>query len=145
MDMSEVIKYIQNSAPDSAVYIGADSRVFKDKKKKQRFVRYTLVIIIHHGQRSGCKLFWDEKIEPFYGSLKQRLLNEVYYTVEHAVQIVDVIGKRKMEVHLDINPDVECKSSVAVQEAIGYVRAMGLVPKVKPDAFAATCVADHRT
>jgi len=48
------------------------------------------------------------------------------------------------EVHLDINPDQMHKSSVVVNQAIGYIKGTcNVIPMVKPRAFAASYAADR--
>jgi predicted RNase H-related nuclease YkuK (DUF458 family) len=78
-----------------------------------------------------------------YGNLKQRLLNEVMYAVNVATELLDAIGDRHLEIHLDVNPNPKHKSSIAVKEALGYVTGSGFIGKVKPCSWAATHAADH--
>lgn len=52
-------------------------------------------------------------------------MKEVDYAVLTALSIIDVIGNRKLEVHLDINPNENYKSNIIVKEAVGYVLAQG--------------------
>jgi predicted RNase H-related nuclease YkuK (DUF458 family) len=50
----------------------------------------------------------------------------------------------EVEIHLDINPDEIHGSSVALQQAIGYIRGTcNIVPMVKPNAFCASFAADR--
>jgi predicted RNase H-related nuclease YkuK (DUF458 family) len=70
-------------------------------------------------------------------------MTEVQYALEAFNEIEDVIGSRKLEIHLDINPNPKYASNVVTAEAIGWVRSLGLVAKVKPESFAATSAADH--
>jgi len=94
--------------------------------------------------KRGCKLFHNSVDMPDYGNLRQRLLNEVMYAIEAATEIIDHLGDRHLEIHLDVNPDPKHKSSVAVKEALGYVKGtLGLDAKIKPASFAATHAADH--
>jgi predicted RNase H-related nuclease YkuK (DUF458 family) len=62
---------------------------------------------------------------------------EAFYAVEEA------IGKRKLEIHLDVNPDPIHASNVVTKEALGWVRGLGLEAKIKPESFAASTAADH--
>ena len=89
-------------------------------------------------------MFHESVDLPDYGNLKQRLLNEVMYAITAATEVIDVVGDRHIEVHLDINPNPAHKSNVAVKEALGYVKGqLGLDAVIKPHAFAATHAADH--
>lgn len=133
---------ILDSSPESSVYIGCDSIRFK--KNKMWYAKYSTVIIVHMDSKRGCKLFHESVDMPDFGNLKQRLLNEVQMAVLAATSIIDVLGDRHMEVHLDINPNPKHKSSVAVKEALGWVKgSLGIDAKVKPSSFAATHAADH--
>lgn len=133
---------ILDSSPESSVYIGCDSIRFK--KNKMWYAKYSTVIIVHMDSKRGCKLFHESVDMPDFGNLKQRLLNEVQMAVTAATEIVDVLGDRHMEVHLDINPNPKHKSSIAIKEALGWVKgSLGLDAKVKPASFAATHAADH--
>lgn len=133
---------ILDSSPSSSVYIGCDSIRFR--KNKMWYAKYSTVVIVHMDSKKGCKLFHESVDMPDYGNLKQRLLTEVQHAVTTATEIIDVLGDRHMEIHLDINPDPKHKSSVAVKEALGWVKgSLGLDAKIKPSSFAATHAADH--
>ena len=130
------------SSLQSSVYIGCDSIRFR--KNKQWYAKYSTVIIVHMDSKKGCRLFHESVDMPDYGNLKQRLLMEVQLAVAAATEVIDVLGNRHMEVHLDINPDPKHKSNVAVKEALGWVKgSLNLDAKIKPLSFAATHAADH--
>ena len=138
----EAKQAILKSSPQSSVYIGCDSIRFK--KNKQWYAKYSTVVIVHIDSNKGCRLFHESVDMPDYGNLKQRLLMEVQLAVTAALEIIDVIGNRRMEVHLDINPNPKHKSNVAVKEALGWVKgSLGMDAKIKPASFAATHAADH--
>jgi len=140
--IEEAKQAILDSSKESSVYIGCDSIRFR--KNKMWYAKYSTVIIVHMDSKRGCKLFHSSIDMPDYGNLKQRLLTEVQMAVSTATEIIDVIGDRHMEIHLDINPNPKHKSSVAVKEALGWVKgSLGLDAKIKPSSFAATHAADH--
>jgi predicted RNase H-related nuclease YkuK (DUF458 family) len=135
-------KAILDSSPSSSVYIGCDSIRFR--KNKQWYAKYSTVVIVHMDSKKGCRLFHESVDMPDYGNLKQRLLTEVQMAVSTATEILDVLGDRHLEVHIDVNPDPKHKSNVAVKEALGWVKgSLGLDAKIKPHSFAATHAADH--
>lgn len=144
----EVLDKIRSSSPNSKVYVGCDSSVHKIGKGRYE-AKYVTVIILHWGGNSGCKVWYNIQREPIFSKkgegLKQRLLREADIAIQTAYPLVDHLDGRTLEVHFDLNPDPKHKSSVAVAEALGYARGMGLTAKVKPEAFAATHGADHRT
>lgn len=134
---------ILNSSESSSVYIGADSIRFK-KKDGRWYAKYSTVIILHMDSKHGAKIFHKNVEMPDYGNLRQRLITEAGFAIEAASEIIDVIGNRRMEIHLDINPNPKHKSNVAVKEALGYVKGTtGLDAVIKPHSFAATHAADH--
>lgn len=138
----EAKQAILNSSQQSSIYIGCDS--IRYRKNKMWYAKYSTVIIVHTDSKKGCRLFHESVDMPDYGNLKQRLLTEVQFAVAAATEIIDIIGDRHLEVHLDINPNPKHKSNVAVKEALGWVRgSLGLEAKIKPASFAATHAADH--
>lgn len=133
---------IINSSSSSSVYIGCDSIRFK--KNGRWMAKYSTVIVVHKDSRHGCQIFHKNEDMEDYGNLKQRLLNEVSFAVNAALEIMDVLGDRHLEIHLDINPNPRHKSNVAVKEAIGWVRgSLGIDPQIKPFSWCATHAADH--
>jgi len=138
----EAKQAILSSSLQSSVYIGCDSIRFR--KNKQWYAKYSTVIIVHMDSKKGCRLFHESVDLPDYGNLKQRLLMEVQLAVAAATEVIEVLGNRHMEVHLDINPDPKHKSNVAVKEALGWVKgSLNMDAKIKPLSFAATHAADH--
>jgi len=144
---TEAIEAIKNSSESSSVYIGCDSIVFKERdkfsKKKISKAKYSTVIIVHKDSSAGCQLFHNTVTLRDFGNLRQRLMTEVGYAIEAAFAIVDIIGKRRLEVHLDINSDPKHASNIALKEAMGYVQGSGFKAVGKPNGFAATHCADH--
>lgn len=133
---------IVNSSKTSSVYVGSDS--VRYRKGDVWYAKYSTVIVLHMDSNRGCQLFHETADLRDYGNLKQRLLTEVSFAIAAATEILDVLDDRHMEIHLDINTNNKHKSSVAVKEALGYVRgSLNMEPKLKPYAFAATHAADH--
>ena len=140
--IEEAKQAILDSSQESSVYIGCDSIRFR--KNKIWYAKYSTVVIVHMDSKKGCRLFHESVDMPDYGNLKQRLLTEVQYAVAAATEIIEVLGNRHMEIHLDINPDPKHKSNVAVKEALGWVKgSLNMDAKIKPASFAATHAADH--
>ena len=97
---------------------------------------------------SDLKVFGSVCTERDYDQRKDRpafrLMNEVYKVAQLYMDLAEAIGDRHAEVHLDINPDIIHGSSCVVQQAVGYVRGTcNMVPRIKPDAFAASYAADR--
>lgn len=135
-DIREVREFIRTSSEESAIYVGCDSRQIKDS------TIFVTVVVVHINSNHGAKIFWQVDRVKRINSIRQRLMEEVDRAVYTALMIADVVGERPFEVHLDINPNPDHRSSVILKEAVGYVLAQGLKPVLKPDAIAATVVAD---
>lgn len=141
-DFDVIKEEIRKSPIDSSIYIGADSKVYSSKGVQM--VAYVTVIILHFGTSKGAKIFKSYRTDRHYGEIRLRLMSEVGDAIAAALEVVDVIGDRNFEIHLDINRGVIHKSSVLVKEATGYVLgSLGIEPKLKPDSFAASSVADR--
>jgi len=78
--------------------------------------------------------------------VNERMVFEVSKSVEVAYEIATLLDLYDipLEIHADINPDPIHESNKALQQAIGYILGMGYSFKVKPDAYAASNVADHK-
>lgn len=141
-DYDEIRQAIQDSPADSSVYIGADSKVFSSHGEPM--VAFVTVIILHYGSSKGAKIFKSHRTDRYYGQIRMRLMTEVTDAIAAATEIADSIEDRGFEIHLDINRDERYKSSEIIKEATGYVLGtLGFEPKLKPDSFAASSVADR--
>lgn len=157
----KALQKIREASASSSFYIGCDSSVYTkelkdkdgqyivDKKtgkvKVEKYAKYILMFIVHYDSNKGGGWIKEEYILPEYGNLKQRLLNEANFAIGLAANVIEHVGNRPLEVHLDINPDPKHKSHVAVKEALAYAKGMGLDAKIKPDSFAASHAADQLT
>lgn len=138
--IEEARKAILKSSEQSSVYIGSDS--IRYKREDGWYAKYSTVIILHKDSKHGCSLWYDTVILKDFNNLRHRLLTEASFAINAAVEIIPVIGNRKLEVHLDLNPNPKYKSNIAVTEALGYVKGFGIDAKIKPYSFAATHCAD---
>jgi len=146
IDLQEVKDFIQKQGPETKIYIGCDSERFN--KNNVWYANYALVVVVHIDGKRGCKIFGEIQRERDYDNKKDRpalrLMTEVYKISELYIKLHDVLEGRKVEVHLDINPDEMHGSSCVLQQAIGYIRGVcDVEAKVKPEAFAASYAADR--
>lgn len=143
--IEKAIDAIKNSSRSTRIIVGCDSIRFKKKMngKKVWYAKYCTAIAVHKDGNKGGRMFWETETVPDYGSIRQRMMNEVMYTVNLALQIHEYASDR-LDIHLDINPDPKHKSNVAYKEAIGYVKGtLGITPVCKPDSWCATHCADY--
>ena len=149
IDLKEVDAFLQGCSSETRIYLGCDSRVFYNHAR-DRMVNYTLAVVVHIDGCRGGKLFYDNIIErdrsPSRRKPSVRLMTEVYKVSELYLRMIDEVDsciEKDIEIHLDVNPRREYKSSAIISEALGYIRGVCQVDaKVKPEAWAASTVAD---
>jgi predicted RNase H-related nuclease YkuK (DUF458 family) len=149
IDMKELNQYLSSCMEGTKIYMGCDSRVFF--KKGERLINFTSVIVVHVGGKHGGKLFYEHDIEKDYSVSRKkpnpRLMREVQLVADLYLRMLDDAEHcldKDIEIHLDINPDKDALSSMVVNEAVGYIRGMcQMEPLIKPEAWAASCVADY--
>ena len=145
-DIDEVKQFLAKQGPNTKVYLGADSE--RIRVNEVWYADYALAVVVHIDGRHGCKIFGEVQTEIDYdvknSKPSMRLMNEAYKVAELYHKIVDVIGEKEVQIHLDINPDVRYNSSIVIQQAVGYIKGTcNVVPMVKPNAFAASYAADR--
>jgi predicted RNase H-related nuclease YkuK (DUF458 family) len=146
LNIREVKAFIDAQSFETKVYIGVDSERYNIKGIW--YADYTLAVVVHIDGCHGCKIFGEVQRERDYDQRKDkpsmRLMNEVYKVSELFQKLKDVLEDREVQVHLDINPDMNYGSSCVVQQAIGYIKGTcNVTPMVKPKAFAASYAADR--
>lgn len=145
-DMVAVKEFIRNTSDETVIYLGCDSE--RMRVEGVWYADYTLAIVCHIDGRHGCKVFGDIQREVDYDKKlnrpSNRLMTEVYKISALYQELMDVLGDKLVEIHLDINPNELHGSSCVVSQAIGYIKGTcNMTPKVKPEAFAATYTADR--
>ena len=145
IDVHQVAEFVNNCDPDTKIYIGCDSE--RLRVGGIWYADYILAIVVHINGKNGCKIFgavererdWEQKAN----KPKMRLMNEVYKVADLYLQLSKLVA-HDISVHLDINPNEMYGSSVVINEAVGYIKGMcGVVPFIKPQAFAASYAADQ--
>jgi hypothetical protein len=137
INYDEVRNYIKNSSKESAIYVGVDSQQFK------LYTRFAIVIVIHIDSSHGGKLFVETVKTDRIKEMRQRLMKEVELAVTTSIELIDAIGKRRFEVHLDINGSDKHKSNSVCKEALAYVKGQGFTAMIKPNSWCASNAADH--
>lgn len=147
IDKDEIETYlIENCSDNTKIYLGVDSERFRDKGKW--VADYILCVVIHVNGNNGCKIFGEVHREEVFdknpGKPSMRLMTEAYKLCELYMGLKDLLSGFHVELHLDLNPDEMHGSSCVVNQAIGYIKGVcEMTPKVKPEAFCASCAADR--
>lgn len=149
--VEEIRSLLKETSPNSRVYIGCDSDRFRDQQSIWH-ASYTTAVVVHFidedGIGRGARVITHTDRMQDYDQNKSRpmlrMMNEAYKTAEAYQQLEEELLEFEVEVHLDINDDPKYGSNVARQAAVGYLTGVtGRPVKTKPDAFAASFVADH--
>lgn len=149
--VAQIREYLATVPDGSEVYIGCDSE--RSKRDGVWMATYTTVVVIaitdaDTGRRGGCRVFACTDKQEDYDQKKNRpmmrMMNEAYRTAEAYQQLEEDLLEHEVELHLDINKSPMHGSNVAHNAAVGYlVGISGRPVKTKPEAWAATHVADH--
>ena len=137
-DVLEEIK--QHSSQNGQIYIGTDSQIVKKE------CIYSTAICLHGAtDQIGGRYYFKRtrfKVEKF-PTLIRRITHEVENTVSTALDILGQCPTVNIELHLDISAsDKKEATSRFADMLVGYAKGVGFPCKIKPDAFAASSVAD---
>lgn len=134
------IRDVRVGGEELRFYVGTDSQV---KKKITTYV--TAVVLYRVG--SGALVYYARQNEKTM-DMRSRLWNETYKAVEIAKELngfLRAYGLKVHEVHADLNSNDIHKSNSSVQACLGYICGMGFKGKIKPYAWASSCVANKKT
>ncbi len=137
-DIIEDIKTANQNNQSSEIHIGTDSDPHGNK-----YANATGIAIRFPGK--GCRYYWTRTyLDPYtHSSLVIRLNAEVTQTIF----IADALRRRiknslPIVVHIDCNPDPKHSSGKYIKQLKSYAAGMGFEVVVKPDSWAASCIAD---
>jgi uncharacterized protein len=134
--IEEIREFVREAAREGqAVHVGTDSL---QTRLQTQFV--TVLAVLTPGK--GGRAAYARQVVPRIASLRQRLLQEVWLSVDLALKLTDVIPGELL-VHIDANPVVTHRSSAYVQELVGLVVSQGFRALIKPESWAATHAADR--
>jgi len=135
-DVPDLVEFVKTNAADGqVVHIGTDSL------QVNRFTQFVTVVCILTPLKGGRAIYCREIVKRI-SSLQQRLLGEVWRSVELGMQLCSLIEDGKLHIHIDANPQEKYMSSRYVQELVGLVVGQGFKSLIKPESWAATHAAD---
>jgi len=135
-------EYVRDRRDNNFFFIGTDSRNYS----KKRSCVFTSVLIAYTKEHHGGSAVIHRNVVPFMESLRQRLIMEAMRSLEVAWWLTKIIPKENViGIHLDVNQNLKFKSGQYKNELVGLIVSQGFKALVKPDAWAASCVADSRT
>lgn len=115
-----------------------------DSQNHLSFTRFVTVICLQV-ERNGVHVIVNKMDLPKIYDYKYRLLKEADISAEFARNNKYFFKKNNIsfEIHCDYNSKSYHKSNLVVTEAMNYFNTMGLVAKIKSEAFGASYAADH--
>ena len=125
---------------DIKFYVGTDSQ------RKKYDVVYVTAIVLYRKKSGGSVYILKEREK--LTDMHTRLWNETEKAIKVATELNTFLvdfNLRVDEVHADLNPDKNYKSNTLVKSCLGYICGMGFEGKVKPQAWAASKVANIHT
>ena len=120
---------------DLSLHVGSDS------KNRGDHTFFVLVVAIQR-PGEGWRVVYRCLREKRMNQLADRLFREAHLSIELATEISGHLA-RPIVVHIDANPDERHRSSRYARSLAGMGRGSGFEVRLKPDAWCATCVADH--
>jgi len=143
--IEEILNYIRER-PESFydIIVGCDS----SSGKEPTFPVAIVVLRVGQGGRFFLKKI-SYKNRKFY-SWKQRILEEVFLSCQLALHLKEVLTQKTKDkdfnyqlryIHADIGENGATRDMI--REVIGLIRGNGFEPKIKPESFVASSVADR--
>lgn len=135
-----------------SLVIGSDSheKIDSDSKNNGRQINLVTAILIHR-KGFGGKYFWRRKTQKNIHSLREKIYAETITSLTFASIFVPLFKKHlngaspnyNLEIHVDVGEHGDTRNMI--KEVVGMVTGNGFVAKTKPDAYAASYVADKHT
>lgn len=144
IEFGEIIEIIKNhSKKNGLVSVGTDSHI-----KKRDCIFSSAICLYGANDQLGGRYFVKrisfKKVK--YPTLVQRITAEVQKSIEVAASLLEIIPVIDIEVHLDISDSNKNEGTSKFSEMlIGYAKGAGFTTKVKPDAPAASSIADKHS
>ena len=136
-DVAKYVKDFTGDAEEFEVYVGTDSQVYNGHTK------FVTAICMYDGDRGAHIIYHRENIHRHERALFNRLWEEAEAPMEVAGHLTEHLGHSRVITHFDINPSEEYGSNVAHKATVGLAESAGFRFSVKPEAWAASCAADH--
>lgn len=143
ISFDEILEIIENhSAQDGTVYIGSDSMI-----QKQKCIFCTAICLLGDTNQSNRYFIRRTKSDTKeFKTLLQRITMEVQNSIDMGMRLLELCPTIKIELHLDVSQsNKESKTSKFADMLVGYAKGSGFDCKIKPEAFAAYCVADKHS
>ncbi|EKD64914.1 MAG: hypothetical protein ACD_50C00247G0001, partial [uncultured bacterium] len=153
LDSLEVISLIKDFLEEepNAEYrllIGTDSHGKAGPHNNSSKTINLVTAVLVHRKGFGGKYFWLRKYVGNIHTLRDKIYAETMASIEFAGGFVPLLRKNLnghspnylLEIHIDVGEHGDTREMI--KEVVGMVTGSGFVAKTKPDAYAASYVAD---
>lgn len=140
--VEDIIGYISEDTERAyKIIVGSDSKVWG---KETCFVSAVIV----HRIGKGARYYYYKEMEPRIKSMRQRIFYEASLSLSLADELSHLLKEKgrdnlPVEIHLDVGTEGETRE--LVKEITGMIIGSGFAARIKPDACAASKVADKYT
>lgn len=131
------------SAPEDRyeIVVGTDSQTYHHQAE------YVAAIVVHRVGKGG-RYFWRRVYGRRPRTLRERIHREAWLSYETAQDLIEAFKERgvsqfNLEIHVDIGRNGRTRE--LVEEVVGMILGVGLAVRTKPEAYAASVVADKHT
>lgn len=124
-----------------SIVVGTDSQTYYGEAE------YVTAIVVHRVGRGG-RYFWRRIIERKPRTMRDRIWREAWLSYETAQALIQAFKARgifdcRLEIHVDIGWGGRTRD--LVEEVVNAIRGSGFFVRTKPEAYAASVVADKHT
>lgn len=140
--INDIVNVMENNLEDPyEIVVGSDSHANVGE------VDFVSAIIIHRLGKGG-RYFWRRVRESKIHTLRQKIYKEATLSFELAKALMEELEDRSpldynLEIHVDVGERGKTKD--LIDEVVGMIVGSGFAVKTKPDAYAASTVADKHT
>lgn len=138
--MVKIIRDYINKNPGKKyrISIGADSQ-------STHLTKVVIAVSIHIIGKGGI-FFTDEKLLPKISTVREKIYYETSWSLDLALKLSELLSQfgitQEIEIHSDIGNNKRGKTYTMVPEITGWVNQAGFRCVIKPNAYAASCIAD---
>ena len=140
----EIIQIIKkHSKQNGRLSVGTDSHI-----KKKDCIFSTAICLYGADNQLGGRYFIKRSSfkKTRFPTLIQRITAEVQKSIEIGMQLLELNPIIDIEIHLDISDSSKGEGTSKFSDMlVGYAKGAGFVTKIKPDAPAASTVADKHS
>jgi predicted RNase H-related nuclease YkuK (DUF458 family) len=158
LELEQVIDKIQDFLEEDSnaqygLVIGTDSHEKNDSVKPAngtKDINLVTAIVIHR-KGFGGQYFWRRQTVKNIHNLREKIYTETLTSLNFATIFVPLFRKHlngkepnyNLEIHVDVGEHGDTREMI--KDVVGMVTGNGFVAKTKPDAYAASYVADKHT